>query len=91
MIRVRFTKLLHCQPTHPKTADEWGTRTLTGPIWQKRFYDFILCSSKKRIEELRYMHRNPVKRGLVAALEEWSWSSFRSHASDEEGPVRIIR
>ena len=36
-----------------------------GPIWQKRFYDFNVCSTEKRIEKLRYMHRNPVKRGLV--------------------------
>jgi hypothetical protein len=31
----------------------------TGPIWQKRFYDFNVCSTEKRIEKLRYMHRNP--------------------------------
>ena len=64
-----------------------GTRT--GPIWQKRFYDFNVARSEKRIEKLRYMHRNPVKRGLVTAPEEWSWSSFRSYAFHEEGPVRI--
>jgi hypothetical protein len=23
------------------------------------------------------MHRNPVKRGLVASPEQWPWSSFR--------------
>ena len=35
------------------------------------------------------MHKNPVKRGLVTAPEEWTWSSFRSYAFHEEGPVRI--
>jgi putative transposase len=25
----------------------------------------------KRVEKLRYMHRNPVKRGLVATPEDW--------------------
>jgi len=69
VIKERFTKLLHRQPTHPKTADAWGTRTLTGPIWQKRFYDFNVSTSKKRIEKLRYMHRNPVKRGLAEKAE----------------------
>lgn len=33
--------------------------------WQRRFYDFNVWSTKKRIEKLNYMHRNPVKRGLV--------------------------
>ena len=34
-------------------------------FWQARFYDFNVWSSKKLTEKLRYMHRNPVKRGLV--------------------------
>ena len=37
------------------------------PFWQARFYDFNVWTTKKRIEKLRYMHRNPVKRGLVAS------------------------
>ena len=43
----------------------------------------------KRIEKLRYMHRNPVKRGLVQEPEHWAWSSFRSYACGENGPVRV--
>ena len=34
-------------------------------FWQARFYDFNVWSSKELTEKLRYMHRNPVKRGLV--------------------------
>jgi putative transposase len=48
-------------------------------FWQRRFYDFNVWSVKKRIEKLRYMHRNPVKRGLVASPELWRWSSFRAY------------
>jgi len=75
-------------PTHPKAADGRGTRA-KGPIWQKRFYDFNVATPEKQVEKLRYMHRNPVKRGLVRAPEEWRWSSFRSYAFNEEGPVRV--
>jgi len=46
-------------------------------IRQKRFYDFNVWTERKRIEELRYMHRNPVKRGLVASPELWRRSSFK--------------
>ena len=63
-------------------------RARTGPIWQKRFCDFNVSSSEKRIEKLRYMHRNPAKRGLVTAPEDWKWSSFRAYACDEGGLVR---
>jgi len=59
--------------------------------WQRRFYEFNVWSKKKRIEKLRYMHRNPVQRGLVGEPEQWAWSSFRSYAYGEAGAVRINR
>jgi putative transposase len=41
------------------------------------------------VEKLRYMHRNPVKRGLVSSPEEWRWSSYRFYFLNEGGPVRV--
>jgi putative transposase len=58
-------------------------------FWQARFYDFNVWSTKKRIEKLRYMHRNPVKRRLVELPEKWSWSSYRFYLLNESGPVRV--
>lgn len=58
-------------------------------FWQRRYYDFNVYSKKKHIEKLRYMHRNPVMRGLVASPELWRWSSFRYYRYGEIGPVRI--
>ena len=58
-------------------------------VWQRRFYDFNVWTARKRIEKLRYMHRNPVTRGLVQEPEQWPWSSYRSYAFGEEGAVRI--
>ena len=60
-------------------------------FWQARFYDFNVWSEKKRTEKLRYMHRNPVKRGLVPSPDLWRWSSFRHYAYGEPGPVAINR
>ena len=59
------------------------------PFWQARFYDFNVRTTKKRVEKLRYMHRNPVKRGLFDAPEQWRWSSYRFYLLDEAGPVRV--
>ncbi|HEY1264695.1 MAG TPA: hypothetical protein VGF06_14305 [Terriglobales bacterium] len=39
--------------------------------------------------KLRYLHRNPVKRGLVESPEDWKWSSFRHYALREVGTVEI--
>jgi REP-associated tyrosine transposase len=58
-------------------------------VWQRRFYDFNVWSERKRGEKLRYMHRNPVKEGMVAEPENWEWSSYRSYAYQEEGRVKI--
>ncbi len=61
----------------------------TDRVWQKRFYDFNVWSERKRIEKLRYMHRNPVKRALVERPEHWAWSSFRAYSYGEVGAVRV--
>ena len=88
-------------PTSRKKREKWGTPAKPcGPpaeipggtprhIWQRRFYDFNVWTDHKRIEKLRYIHRNPVKRGLVAAPEDWAWSSFRAYAFGEVGRVRV--
>jgi REP-associated tyrosine transposase len=47
-------------------------------FWQKRYYDFNVFSERKHVEKLRYMHRNPVRRGLVTSPQLWVWSSFRA-------------
>jgi len=58
-------------------------------IWQRRYYDFNIFTRRKYVEERRYIHRNPVKRGLVTSPELWRWSSYRSYAYGEPGPVRL--
>jgi putative transposase len=58
-------------------------------IWQKRFYDFNIWTGRKRVEKLRYIHRNPVKRGLVASPGLWRWSNYRAYAFGEAGPVVV--
>jgi putative transposase len=59
------------------------------PFWQARYYDFNVHNEAKRVEKLRYMHRNPVKRGLVEKPEQWHWSSFMHYATGAEGTVEI--
>jgi putative transposase len=59
------------------------------PFWQARYYDFNVYSAAKHTEKVRYMHRNPVVRGLAEKPEEWAWSSFRHYAAGLEGAVQI--
>ena len=46
-------------------------RGVSGQFWQRRFYDFNVWSQRKEVEKLKYMHRNPVVRGLVEKPDDW--------------------
>jgi len=59
------------------------------PFWQAHYYDFNVFTHQKYVEKLRYMHRNPVRRGLVASPGDWMWSSFRHFLTGEQGTVEI--
>lgn len=86
VIKERFSRLLHKGwPAHSRSLRMCEDEN----VWQRRFYDFNVWSEKKRIEKLKYIHRNPVKRGLVEKPEQWRWSSYRSYAFGEPGIVRI--
>jgi putative transposase len=73
----------------PAQGQLWDEALAEGHVWQRRFYDFVVWSHAKRLEKLRYIHRNPVKRGLVLEPAQWSWSSFRHYAYGEAGPVLV--
>jgi putative transposase len=64
-------------------------RSTQRPFWQARYYDFNVFSERKHVEKLRYIHRNPVRRGLAAQPQDWAWSSFRHYATGERGIVEI--
>jgi putative transposase len=59
------------------------------PFWLARYYDFNVWSAEKEIEKLKYLHRNPVVRGLVTRPDDWPWSSYRHYATGSRGAVEI--
>ena len=64
-------------------------RSVPRPFWQPRFYDFNVYTERKRLEKRRYMHRNPVARGLVTHPKDWVWSSYRHWDTGYDGVVEI--
>jgi putative transposase len=58
-------------------------------FWLPRYFDHNVRNYAGFLTQLRYIHRNPVKRGLCSKPEEYSWSSFRAWSSGEIGPVEI--
>ena len=75
-----------------KSLKQGVSRQLLGNtehFWQKRYYDFNIRNYEQFREKLRYIHRNPVKRGFCDRPEDWLWSSFRHYATGVEGRVEI--
>jgi putative transposase len=56
---------------------------------QDRYFDANIRGESARSEVIRYIHRNPVKRGLVASREQYRWSSFNHYAIGIRGIVEI--
>jgi REP-associated tyrosine transposase len=46
-----------------------------GPFWQDESYDHLVRDSAEFESTRRYIELNPVRAGLVAAPEEFKWSS----------------
>ena len=75
-----------------KAVKQTTSRKLRGSrekFWQDRYYDSNVRGEKARSEVIRYIHRNPVARGLVEKPEDWTWSSFRHYAAGAKGTVEI--
>ena len=84
--RALLPKAKKRNPRQGRLFDAGEKRT---PFWQAGFYDFNVWATRKRVEKLRYMHRNPVKRELVESPDLWRWSSYRFYLLEEAGPVRV--
>jgi putative transposase len=75
-----------------KAVKQITSRKLKGQrekFWQERYFDSNIRGEAARSEVIRYIHRNPVKRGLAEKPEDWPWSSFRHYATGVRGAVEI--
>ena len=58
-------------------------------FWQSRYHDFNVFTRPKHHEKLCYLHRNPVKRGLVEEPHHWQWSSYCHYSTGKPGRIEI--
>jgi len=92
VLKQRFARRVLSELRRKERSDQsrlWQDTLEVGHVWQHRFYDFVVHTENKRVEKLRYMHRNPVKRELVLEPDQWAWSSFRHYLTGEDGGVEI--
>ncbi len=55
----------------------------TGTLWEGRFKSSVVESERYFLTCMRYIELNPVRAVMVAAPEDYRWSSYRRHALGE--------
>ncbi|MBW4040438.1 MAG: transposase [Acidobacteria bacterium] len=59
------------------------------PFWQDRYYDFNVITQQSFLDKRKYIHRNPVRAGLVESPEDWPHSSYLTYLSQSQTTVFI--
>lgn len=59
-------------------------------FWQRGGgFDRNVWSERIVVQEIDYIHANPVRRGLCTRPEEWRWSSAAEYLGIRRGEVRL--
>jgi len=69
-----------------------SVRSQEKPFWQAHYYDFNISTHDKFVEKLRYIHRNPVRRGLVQNRRIGSGRAFalsNGHARNRRDRIGV--
>jgi putative transposase len=59
----------------------------TGTLFQGRYRCILLTKTSHLFQLCRYIHANPVKAGLVASPEQWSFSNFQEWIGSHTGAL----
>ena len=88
---VRWAEL-HDRAFLAQMIDRQPSGKTSRRFWQRGGgYDRNLRSVSDVHEKIRYVHANPVRRGLVSRPEDWPYSSARAWATERDDPIPIDR
>ena len=60
-----------------------------GPVWQAGYYEHVIRDEKDLKGRLDYIHKNPLKTGLVKDLDKYKYSSYRSYYLDDDSILAV--
>ena len=52
-------------------------------IFQRRYFEYTICSQEALNNNINYIHYNPVKHGYAKNLKDWKYSSFHKFVEDK--------
>jgi putative transposase len=79
LIKARVTHRLGETYRNPAVMTARRVSKAQGSLWQHRYWEHWLRDEADLRLHLDYLHRNPVKHGLVSSAADWPWSSFHRY------------
>jgi len=52
-----------------------------GQIFRGRYKSILVCNDSHLLQLVRYIHKNPVKAGMVKDMPDYEWSSYKGYLS----------
>ncbi len=52
-----------------------------GQLFRGRYKSILVCNDSHLLQLVRYIHKNPVKSGIVKNIQDYEWSSYKGYLS----------
>ena len=53
-----------------------------GSLFRGRYKSILVCEDSYLLQLVRYIHRNPLRAGIVSDMRKYPWSSYKGYLSD---------
>lgn len=79
LIKLMVTKTAGHELALPLAKSRSGELRREGNLWQRRYMEHCLRDEQDFTNHVAYIHRNPVKHGLVEQPTDWAFSSVHRY------------
>jgi putative transposase len=83
LIKAGFSR---CIPTGEHRRESSIARGERG-IWQRRYWEHLICDEAEQSVYIDYCHINPLKHGLVERVRDWPHSTFHREVRAGHLPI----
>ena len=52
-----------------------------GQLFRGRYKSILVCNDSHLLQLVRYIHKNPIKAGIVKEMQDYEWSSYKGYLS----------
>ena len=87
-IKAGFTRLYLAEGGQELAQTQSRLTRRERGVWQRRFWEHQIRDESDLQRHVDYIHYNPVKHGLVEAVEDWPWSTYHRYARENDYPNR---